>query len=226
MNKKLISNPDFMEGKCCEYAVALHRVLGYSLVLLTGERPDEDDDETTVNVVIHALGVDKHGIAWDVEGKKGTPSDVLDYYEELNQYPPYDYTDTNEYSDEKDFWEAASIGDVKKDEAALKIAIKQVTNKYKKIKSAYTKGNEVKLIKALKEITAAKKKEPPYAVVDRVPDNNWKRIFRWADSENRTFQGRFETEEEVIRAIPLKFKKIVVQYRDDKGNEVNKTINR
>ena len=85
---------------------------------------------------------------------------------------------------------------------------------------------QVKLIKALKEITATKKKEPPYAVVDRITDSTWKRIFRWADSENRTFQGKYETEEEVIRAIPLKFKKIVVQYRDDKGNEVNKTINR
>lgn len=82
-----------------------------------------------------------------------------------------------------------------------------------------------KLLKTLKGL-AAKKKEPPYAVVDRVINSNWKPIFRWADSESRTFQGNFETEEAVIRAIPLKYKKIIIQYRDAKGEEVNYTINR
>jgi len=83
----------------------------------------------------------------------------------------------------------------------------------------------IKLITILKKITAAKK-EPPYAVVDRTFTSDWKPIFRWSDSESRTWQGEFESEEAVVRAIPLKFKKIILQYRDAKGNEVNKTINR
>ena len=82
------------------------------------------------------------------------------------------------------------------------------------------------MIKTLKVLAIKKKKEEPYAVVDRVVTNDWKPVFRWADSETKTFQGSFETEEAVVRAIPLKFKKIILQYRDAKGNEVNKTINR
>jgi len=85
----------------------------------------------------------------------------------------------------------------------------------------------LQIIKSLKKVAAAKKKEPLYAVVDRIVTNDWKPIFRWADSESRTFQGEFESEEAVVRAIPLKFKKIVLQYRDVvTGKEVNKTINR
>ena len=86
--------------------------------------------------------------------------------------------------------------------------------------------NQSQMITALKKVVTKKKEQQPYAVVDRMMSNDWKPFFRWADSESRVFQGNFETEEAAIRAIPFKFKKIIVQYRDAKGNEVNKTISR
>jgi hypothetical protein len=68
-------------------------------------------------------------------------------------------------------------------------------------------------------------KKETFAIIDRVFDDKWVPIFRWADSESRKFQGHFLTIDDAINAIPQNIKKIIINYNDDR-KIIDKEINR
>jgi len=69
----------YSEGQCHYLAVALHRHLGWELVLVVNPSEpyweDEEDDENFIASVFHAYAVDPQGRAWDVFGWR--PMDAM-----------------------------------------------------------------------------------------------------------------------------------------------------
>lgn len=125
---------NFMEGHCYSFAVALHRIFGYQLIALYGEREpvgqyDEDDeliedDEETDKILIHAVGYNGSN-SYDFDGKHGDPTSVMDFYESINDR--YDYNEIIE-CDEEYFWELVKDCGAEKDETAIQIAIDHINN--------------------------------------------------------------------------------------------------
>lgn len=62
----------YCEGGCHELAVALHRNLGWEIVLvIQPDEPyweDEEDSDNFIASVVHAYAVDPTGNAWDIQG--------------------------------------------------------------------------------------------------------------------------------------------------------------
>ena len=62
----------YCEGGCQELAVALHRNLGWEIVLvIQPDEPyweDEEDSDNFIASVVHAYAVDPAGNAWDIQG--------------------------------------------------------------------------------------------------------------------------------------------------------------
>lgn len=78
--------------------------------------------------------------------------------------------------------------------------------------------NKIKKVRKFKKDT--------YAVVDGCFDKDWNYNFRWADSVSRTFYGKFKTVDDAVNSIPRYIKKIVINYADNDGKEINYEINR
>lgn len=63
----------YLDGQCHVLAVALHRQLGWNLVLVLGEAffwEDPQDCDNGIPEVIHAYAVDEQGQAWDIRGPR------------------------------------------------------------------------------------------------------------------------------------------------------------
>jgi hypothetical protein len=67
--KKVVSSYDYMCGHCPDFAIALHRMFGYSFALITAESQDAYH-------VMHVFGVNKKGTGFDIEG----PTNITAFY--------------------------------------------------------------------------------------------------------------------------------------------------
>lgn len=71
-----LENPaeHYSHGGCHELAVALHRKLGWDMVVVTQpEEPyweDEGDPDNSIPCVVHVYAVDPAGNAWDILGSR------------------------------------------------------------------------------------------------------------------------------------------------------------
>ena len=96
----------YCEGRCHELAVALHRLFGWELLLVTDPNDpywqDPEDDDNFIPSVVHVYAVDPAGNAWDAFGVrpadharsdceerfviKGVDTDWLRHEDELQTY--------------------------------------------------------------------------------------------------------------------------------------------
>ena len=69
----------YSTGFCHAFALALHRRLGWTLVLATDpDSPywkDDEDPDNTIDGVVHVLAMDSNGEVWDIFGSR--PRDSL-----------------------------------------------------------------------------------------------------------------------------------------------------
>ena len=127
LSKANYDDYDYMQGNCCEYAAALHRVLNYKMVLISGTAVGEDGESNPV--IVHALGEDPKGLLWDFDGEQGSDAEAIldDFVSDqymVDSSVELENPIIKKYSSENDFWKDAKVGGATKDNAALQSAMK------------------------------------------------------------------------------------------------------
>lgn len=95
---------DFLSGHCHEFAIALHRTLGYKMGVIKSTYVEKETGDKKY-VLLHAFGIDAGGQAYDIEGKYSIENAMSGY----NNTPhpdtgePLEKISYNVYSDEKTF---------------------------------------------------------------------------------------------------------------------------
>ena len=65
-----------------------------------------------------------------------------------------------------------------------------------------------------------------FAAVSQNITSNWIRFYEWAGSDTKKFTGHFFNVEDVIKAVPQKYRTIKVDISDNDGKPINYVINR